>query len=139
MSRKLGVSGIVCTSNDCVVFLQRSQHIGVHQGLMDVPGGHPEPKNIGITMETLEDSDACDQLEDAILSELCNSILAEVHEEVNIPLQSLSKPILKGIVYQMESHTPTFAQPILSISTWIQHKSKNSKPKDRRKLLNQPT
>lgn len=44
MSDALGVGALVQTADDCMVLIRRSQHCGEAVGLLDVPGGHPEPQ-----------------------------------------------------------------------------------------------
>ena len=46
MSDALGVGSFVVTSDNYVIFLRRSKLCGEAQGLLDIPGGHPEPKVI---------------------------------------------------------------------------------------------
>lgn len=40
----LGVGAALVTVDDCLVFLRRSQQVAEAPGLVDVPGGHPEPQ-----------------------------------------------------------------------------------------------
>lgn len=44
LAQPLGVGAILCTSDDQVVFIRRSQKVAEAGGLLDIPGGHPEPK-----------------------------------------------------------------------------------------------
>ena len=44
MSDALGVGSLVQTADDCFILLRRSRHCGEAVGLLDIPGGHPEPK-----------------------------------------------------------------------------------------------
>ena len=43
MSDALGVGNLVITNDEFIILLRRSQHCGEAIGLLDVPGGHPEP------------------------------------------------------------------------------------------------
>lgn len=43
-SDALGVGSLVRTADDHAIFLRRSEHCGEAVGLLDIPGGHPEPK-----------------------------------------------------------------------------------------------
>ncbi|XP_005577530.2 uridine diphosphate glucose pyrophosphatase NUDT22 isoform X2 [Macaca fascicularis] len=56
----LGVGAALATADDFLVFLRRSRQVAEAPGLVDVPGGHPEP-------------------------------------QVNLPLLTLSQPLLLGI------------------------------------------
>ncbi|KAL6045861.1 hypothetical protein STEG23_024365 [Scotinomys teguina] len=40
----LGVGATLVTADDFLVFLRRSQQVAEAPGLVDVPGGHPEPQ-----------------------------------------------------------------------------------------------
>lgn len=40
----LGVGAILVTADDFLVFLRRSQQVAEAPGMVDVPGGHPEPQ-----------------------------------------------------------------------------------------------
>ena len=44
MSDALGVGALVETADSCIILLRRSQHCGEAVGLLDIPGGHPEPQ-----------------------------------------------------------------------------------------------
>lgn len=43
LSQKLGVGAIVETVDGFLLSLRRSSGVGEGQGMMDAPGGHPEP------------------------------------------------------------------------------------------------
>lgn len=44
MADPLGVGAALTTADDFLVFLRRSQRVAEAPGLVDVPGGHPEPQ-----------------------------------------------------------------------------------------------
>lgn len=44
LSQPLGVGAVLCTDNGQVVLIRRSQRVAEAGGLLDIPGGHPEPK-----------------------------------------------------------------------------------------------
>lgn len=44
LAQPLGVGAILCTDDDQVVLIRRSQRVAEAGGLLDIPGGHPEPK-----------------------------------------------------------------------------------------------
>ena len=44
LGNALGVGSVVETTDQKLVFIERSHHVGEAQGMIDVPGGHPEPK-----------------------------------------------------------------------------------------------
>ncbi|KAK7922443.1 hypothetical protein WMY93_009345 [Mugilogobius chulae] len=101
LAQPLGVGTIVCTVDEQIVFIRRSQKVAEASGLLDIPGGHPEPKvvceNLGVKI--------CDEKiismvmlsPAAVVSELFSSVCAEVRDEINIPLKFLGEPLLIGI------------------------------------------
>lgn len=44
LAQPLGVGAVLCTDDGQVVFIRRSQKVAEAGGLLDIPGGHPEPK-----------------------------------------------------------------------------------------------
>ncbi|XP_046715837.1 uridine diphosphate glucose pyrophosphatase NUDT22 isoform X3 [Silurus meridionalis] len=44
LAQPLGVGAVLLTSDEQVVMLRRSQRVAEAAGLLDIPGGHPEPK-----------------------------------------------------------------------------------------------
>lgn len=98
LSQPLGVGAVLATADGDVVLLRRSQKVAEAAGLLDIPGGHPEPKMVcpGVSEE-----DICVELlqgkERAVVSEIFSSVCAEISDEVNIPVASLSKPLFMGI------------------------------------------
>ena len=52
MSDALGVGALVQTADDYMVLIRRSQHCGEAVGLLDVPGGHPEPQVSRVRVNT---------------------------------------------------------------------------------------
>lgn len=44
LAQPLGVGAVLLTSDGRVVMLRRSQRVAEATGLLDIPGGHPEPK-----------------------------------------------------------------------------------------------
>lgn len=46
LAQPLGVGAILCTTDGQVVLIRRSQKVAEAAGLLDIPGGHPEPKVI---------------------------------------------------------------------------------------------
>lgn len=46
LAQPLGVGAILVTTDGQVVMLKRSQRVAEAAGLLDIPGGHPEPKVI---------------------------------------------------------------------------------------------
>lgn len=71
------MSVAVVTSDGQVVLMQRSQAVSEGQGLLDVPGGHPEPANLGF--ESMHDHAlSAGVTPDAVCAEIFESAAAEV-------------------------------------------------------------
>ncbi|XP_017559286.1 uridine diphosphate glucose pyrophosphatase NUDT22 [Pygocentrus nattereri] len=98
LAQPLGVGAVLVTSDGQVVLLQRSQRVAEAVGLLDIPGGHPEPKAVcqGVSEEAIN-VDLMQGCEEAVVAELFSSVCAEVRDEVNVPLSFLSAPVLMGI------------------------------------------
>ncbi|EGW02849.1 Nucleoside diphosphate-linked moiety X motif 22 [Cricetulus griseus] len=89
----LGVGAILVTADDFLVFLRRSQQVAEAPGMVDVPGGHPEPQALcsgGIPQHK-------DLPGELVVRELFSSVLQEICDEVNVPPHTLSQPLLLGI------------------------------------------
>ena len=128
-SDPLGVGAMLRTKDNVYICIERSQTVGEFAGYIDGPGGHPEPGKIGIALDYLTQCDPgryadvgdevrC-QLDDgnvekiaksAVVAELFDSITSEVCDEINVPRESLSDPLLMGIARQ----TASFGRPALS-------------------------
>ncbi|KAF5897588.1 nucleoside diphosphate-linked moiety X motif 22, partial [Clarias magur] len=98
LAQPLGVGAVLLTSDGHVVMLRRSQRVAEAAGLLDIPGGHPEPK--AVCQGTSEHDISVDLMqgyETAVVAEIFSSVCAEVRDEVNVPLDFLSAPVLMGI------------------------------------------
>ncbi|GLD98973.1 hypothetical protein PINS_up007691 [Pythium insidiosum] len=115
LSRKVGVSAVLETADQRLALIERSRDVGVYQHLFDTPGGHPEPSDLGLTpdlvreLERVERESERRRAELAARDRLFDSILDEVHEEVNLPRDAISDPLLLGVVLQSVAETPSFA------------------------------
>ncbi|KAL3662787.1 hypothetical protein V7S43_012190 [Phytophthora oleae] len=115
LSRKVGVAAVLETSDGQVALIKRSKSVGLYQDLFDTPGGHPEPANIQLTediLKTLEDKGSelkRTQMEEKAKQEFFQSIVNEIHEEVNLAPQQQQPPMLLGVVLQSDACTPSFS------------------------------
>ncbi|KAI1898677.1 hypothetical protein AGOR_G00074840 [Albula goreensis] len=115
LAQPLGVGGVLQTMDGLVVMLRRSQKVAEAPGLLDIPGGHPEPK--AVCLGVSEDSIQLEQLsESAVIRELFSSVCTEIRDEVNIPLSSLSEPVLMGIALNHTSAGRPSAEFYISCS-----------------------
>ncbi|XP_067220510.1 uridine diphosphate glucose pyrophosphatase NUDT22 [Chanodichthys erythropterus] len=98
LAQPLGVGAVMATADGDVVLLRRSQKVAEAAGLLDIPGGHPEPKMV---CPEVSEEVICVELlqgkERAVVSEIFSSVCAEIRDEVNVPVSSLSKPLFMGI------------------------------------------
>ena len=130
LSQKLGVGGVTTTADGFVVFIVRSAHVAEAQGMVDVPGGHPEPSKVPGLAAAVAGEEGEGEEEEAAAArgggdaagpcgeasaaqcegavrELFRSVADEVTDEVNIPPPSLTAPLLLGLVSQL----PTAGTP----------------------------
>ncbi|XP_041846627.1 uridine diphosphate glucose pyrophosphatase NUDT22 [Melanotaenia boesemani] len=121
LAQPLGVGAVLCTNDGQVVFIRRSQRVAEAGGLLDIPGGHPEPK---VVCERLGEAVNEEQISlvmmqqrpDAVVSELFSSVCAEIRDEVNIPLSSLGTPVLMGVALNHTSAGRPSAEFFISCS-----------------------
>ncbi|XP_047440416.1 uridine diphosphate glucose pyrophosphatase NUDT22 isoform X2 [Mugil cephalus] len=121
LAQPLGVGGVLCTQDGQVVLIRRSQRVAEAGGLIDCPGGHPEPK---VVCERLGQA-VCEgqisvtmmqQRTEAVVCELFSSVCAEIRDEVNIPLTSLGAPVLMGVALNHTSAERPSAEFYVSCS-----------------------
>ncbi|XP_043538570.1 uridine diphosphate glucose pyrophosphatase NUDT22 isoform X1 [Chiloscyllium plagiosum] len=96
LAEPLGVGAMLHTADDCFVFLRRSERVAEAAAQVDIPGGHAEPKAAvkGIPEDSIQVQHLSGEL---VVQEIFSSILGEIRDEVNVPLESLSRPLLLGI------------------------------------------
>nr|XP_046261282.1 uridine diphosphate glucose pyrophosphatase NUDT22 [Scatophagus argus] len=100
LAQPLGVGAILCTDDGQVVLIRRSQKVAEAGGLLDIPGGHPEPKVVceRLGQAVCEERISVDMMQQRlVVAELFSSVCAEIRDEVNIPLISLGEPVLMGV------------------------------------------
>lgn len=99
-SDALGVGSVVETSDSKLIFIRRSHQVYEDPGHLDTPGGHAEPSEVKLTNKQTENKmvvDIDDMNSKAVVYELFHSIVREVRDEVNIPEEYISWPLLTGI------------------------------------------
>ncbi|XP_038993030.1 nudix hydrolase 9-like isoform X2 [Hibiscus syriacus] len=90
-SSPLGNGAIVEASDKKIVVLQRSNNVGEFPGHFVFPGGHPEPRDIGIeTHKYSKDSKDHELVNKKVAQEMFESSIREVVEEIGVPTTSLS-------------------------------------------------
>jgi len=68
MGCPLGIGSVLSTSDERLIFIERSAHTGEAAGLIDTPGGHPEPARIPALAPLLAGYDDAIALEGAPLA-----------------------------------------------------------------------
>ncbi|XP_056295829.1 uridine diphosphate glucose pyrophosphatase NUDT22 [Pseudoliparis swirei] len=119
LAQPLGVGGVVCTDDGQVVLIRRSQRVAEAGGLLDIPGGHPEPKVVceRLGQFVCEEQISVDMMQQRhVVSELFSSVCAEIRDEVNIPLSSLGEPVLMGVALNHTSAGRPSAEFYISCS-----------------------
>ncbi|KAI5666109.1 hypothetical protein M9H77_15962 [Catharanthus roseus] len=96
-SSPLGNGAIVETSDRKLLVLRRSNNVGEFPGHYVFPGGHPEPEEIGILSHQAKDADSKQIINEKVSQEMFDSIIREVVEEIGVPADTLSAPVLIGI------------------------------------------
>uniref|UniRef100_A0A8C5RZV1 Nudix hydrolase 22 n=1 Tax=Laticauda laticaudata TaxID=8630 RepID=A0A8C5RZV1_LATLA len=99
LAEPLGVGAVLHTADDNLIFLRRSLCVGEAPGKIDVPGGHPEPQAVlGNDASVGSLIRHQDLPPDLVVGELFSSVLREIQDEVNLQPETLSRPLLLGIV-----------------------------------------
>lgn len=119
LAQPLGVGAVLCTVDEQIVLIRRSLRVAEAGGLLDIPGGHPEPKivceNLGVKI-CEEKIDLVMLSPDAVVTELFSSVCAEIRDEINIPLMFLGEPVLMGIALNHTSAGRPSAEFYISCS-----------------------
>lgn len=114
---------MLITSDRKVVFMERSNAVAIDQvtkklcrfrsrivsqpnatmctqGRLDLPGGHPEPKQLGLTQDDLQQPDDAKlrAMSKQCKAEILNSILDELDDELNVPRNRVTQPLYLGTV-----------------------------------------
>eukprot|EP00252_Welwitschia_mirabilis_P015501 TRINITY_DN3408_c0_g1_i1.p1 TRINITY_DN3408_c0_g1~~TRINITY_DN3408_c0_g1_i1.p1 ORF type:complete len:300 (-),score=64.89 TRINITY_DN3408_c0_g1_i1:432-1331(-) len=108
VSSPLGNGAVVETKDNYIVVLERSHNVGEFPGHLVFPGGHSEPKELGISSHAYggEETDV-ESLNSRISEEMFDGILREVVEEIGVPEIALSDPIFIGVSRRALNVRPT--------------------------------
>ncbi|XP_074641344.1 uridine diphosphate glucose pyrophosphatase NUDT22-like [Tubulanus polymorphus] len=93
-SDAIGVGAFVETIDEFIILLKRSSSCAEAPGVWDRPGGHPEPQECSLSTDQ---DDLYDIPGEVVITEIFQSVLREVRDEVNIDLEQLNQPLLMGI------------------------------------------
>ena len=106
MSNCLGVGAISLTTDKFIILMKTAQWTGESPNQIDRPGGHPEPDlvlghNDMITQQKSSGQDLDFQIyneltNDKVLEEVFQSPQNELRDEINIPMEQQSDPLLLG-------------------------------------------
>ncbi|XP_078447057.1 nudix hydrolase homolog 9 isoform X2 [Wolffia australiana] len=104
----LGNGAIVETLDKKIILLQRSSKVGEFPGFLVFPGGHSEPKEVGISGHPTKGiSECCNNLKEKVAAEMFDGIIREVVEEIGVPLRHLGEPQFIGISQRLLNVRPT--------------------------------
>lgn len=95
----LGVGSLLLTSDNQFLFIKRALWTGEDSGKVDRPGGHPEPDNVP---QLSQHADRPEHSNNQIREEIFDSVLNEIRDEINLPRETLSDPLLIGFVRNLE-------------------------------------
>ncbi|XP_039248440.2 uncharacterized protein LOC120326249 isoform X1 [Styela clava] len=98
LAEPLGVAAIVITDDDKVVFQWRNLWVAESPGMLDVPGGHPEPTDAAGFTDSKKFVTFNNLHPDNTVHEIFYSQMKEVRDELNVPIEKVSNPILTGII-----------------------------------------
>ena len=70
MADPVGVGAMVSTTDDYIIAFQRSETVGEFPGYVDVPGGHPEPKEVGLDLNYLNTEGTTNKIKFTIVHNL---------------------------------------------------------------------
>ncbi|MQM12343.1 hypothetical protein Taro_045265, partial [Colocasia esculenta] len=96
------------TSDKKILVLQRSSNVGEFPGYFVFPGGHSEPKEVGISAHTTDEplTDLV-LLNQKVAEEMFDGIIREVVEEIGVPVSSLAVLMLTSLQANVQTH-PVF-------------------------------
>ncbi|XP_064103181.1 uridine diphosphate glucose pyrophosphatase NUDT22-like [Macrobrachium nipponense] len=98
LSMAIGVGILLMTCDDCLVVTRRAAWTGEYPGMLDRPGGHPEP-DLVLTPEGKLKPDLQGHLgvNDAVMDEIWNSVIQEVEDELGIDKGKLEEVRFIGL------------------------------------------
>ncbi|XP_068247969.1 uridine diphosphate glucose pyrophosphatase NUDT22-like [Palaemon carinicauda] len=98
MSMAIGVGILLMTSDDCLTVIRRASWTGEYPGMLDRPGGHPEPDQV-LTPEGKPKPEIEGHLgvNDAVMDEIWNSAAQEVEDELGISKEKLQDMKFLGL------------------------------------------
>ena len=102
MADVLGVGSLIVTTDNKVVFIKRALWTGEDAGKLDRPGGHPEPDNVPLASALDSDCKYAHLSCELVLNEIFDSVLHEIRDEINLPVESLSDPQILGLVRSID-------------------------------------
>ncbi|KAK4003540.1 uridine diphosphate glucose pyrophosphatase NUDT22 [Daphnia magna] len=99
----LGVGCLLLTADEKFLFLKRAMWTGEDKGKLDRPGGHPEPDNVSLAIQSWTEEE-CRKPENLrrIRDEIFDSVIHEVRDEVNLPMETIKDPVLLGVIRSLE-------------------------------------
>jgi len=98
----IGVNGVLRTSDGYIIITKRAEWVGEHPGMLDTPGGHPEPSAVDPLYDLKINGqevfkNVADMDKEKVIKELFKSQQEEMELEFNIESKDLSYPVLYSI------------------------------------------
>ena len=106
MADPVGVGAMVSTTDDYIIAFQRSETVGEFPGYLDVPGGHPEPKEVGLDLNYLNTEGTTNKIKFTIVQDKGideNYIKREEEEEDNSTTTTATTNNIKEQIVTMKS------------------------------------
>ena len=98
MGDAMGVSALTVTQDEYIIFIRRSHWVGEAKGLLDLPGGHAEPDEMAAKCNIPDLSNLSNIKGEEVRYEIFHSVLREARDEINLPEESLTWPLLLGVI-----------------------------------------
>ncbi|KAF6004344.1 nudix (nucleoside diphosphate linked moiety X)-type motif 22 [Cyanidiococcus yangmingshanensis] len=99
LANAIGNAGVLETHDGKIVCQRRSDKLGEASGLWVLPGGHPEPMNLDHHLD----------LSSAVRKEFFDAVIHEICDELNLDADTVSDPVLLGVVRRKADWRPTYA------------------------------
>ncbi|EDO33812.1 predicted protein, partial [Nematostella vectensis] len=99
----VGVNALLVSRDEKFVFVRRSAEVAEAQGQYHGPGGHPEPHVVHGMLDKGDEKELEGMNPSSVVYEFFYSIVKETRDEVNIPEDCLSWPVLIGILRNIAS------------------------------------
>jgi 8-oxo-dGTP pyrophosphatase MutT (NUDIX family) len=98
LANAIGNAGVLETRDGWIVCQRRNERLGEASGLWVLPGGHPEPANLDLSLD----------LPSATRKEFFDAVQLEICDELNLNLDTVTDPVFLGLVRRKVDWRPTY-------------------------------